>query len=115
MSLKERPGRGRRRTAAGLPGLIVVALVAGGCAGGGSAAAPAAPTPAAVVTVAPAHQASPAIVAAASSPAPAPAAPVSVTLPTGLVLRGGRRSAPGPYFLGRIDAPVVLEEYGDYQ
>jgi hypothetical protein len=28
---------------------------------------------------------------------------------------GDGNTHPGPYFLGRSDAPVVLEEYADFQ
>lgn len=118
--------RVRGRRPAGLTALFMAALVAGGCATGGRAAAPTAPTAggepqrtpasslaasAPTIQAAPAEQAVPTV--APSLPAPAP--PVSVILPNGLVLRGDGRTAPGPYFLGRIDAPVALEEYGDYQ
>jgi hypothetical protein len=49
---------------------------------------------------APADRSAPAAVVAQAEPASAPAE---------------GRTAPGPYFLGRPDAPLVMEEYSDFQ
>jgi hypothetical protein len=69
----------------------------------------------------PAPTAAPA--SAANTALPAPSAPAAVgsavvqaalaTAPLGQASDGS--SYPGPYFLGRAEAPVVLEEYADFQ
>lgn len=63
----------------------------------------------------PATTASPSVTAA-SAPSPSPAAadssaasPVAVSI----ALADGR-THPGPYFLGKADAPVTLDEYADF-
>jgi hypothetical protein len=75
--------------------LLAAAVLLGACA---PAPAPSANTP----TRAPQT-------AASSAAAPGPAASsVAFALADG-------RSHPGPYFLGRADAPIVLDEYADFQ
>ncbi len=48
-------------------------------------------------------------------PAPAVAAPKPGVTSAGVLLTGDGRTAPGPYYLGRPDAPVTLDEYADFQ
>ena len=81
-------------------------------------AAPASPPAPLVPTTAPAAPS--AAVAVAPSPvaptpaaaAPSPAAPISVAAAPA---PGDGRTHPGPYFLGRANAPVTLDEYADFQ
>jgi hypothetical protein len=53
--------------------------------------------------------------AAASSPAPVPAASPAAAAPTAPPAQANGGSFPGPYFLGSAAAPVVIDEYADYQ
>lgn len=46
-----------------------------------------------------------------SPAAPAATVPASATSP----VTGDGQSYPGPYFRGRADAPVTIEEYADFQ
>ena len=46
----------------------------------------------------------------------APHASAAAGAPSGQIeLTGDGRSAPGPYFLGRPDAPLTIVEYADFQ
>jgi protein-disulfide isomerase len=65
----------------------------------------------------PTAAAKPAAPASATAPAavvPVPPAAASAVASTG-VTTGAGRTYPGPFFLGRPDAPVTIDEYADFQ
>jgi hypothetical protein len=41
--------------------------------------------------------------------------PASASAPTSEVVAMAGNTAPGPYYLGRLDAPVRIDEYSDFQ
>jgi hypothetical protein len=75
----------------------------------GAVSAPAASPTGAASAPAP----SPSTVVSAASPSPAPVAAAPAGRASGLAGDGNRY--PGPYFRGKADAPVRLDEWGDFQ
>lgn len=93
--------------------LIATALGLAGCAsasrGEGTAQHQSSPTSS---SAAPATLVAPAT--AAADPVARPASSSSTEASSSSAVTDGR-TAPGPYFLGRPDAPVTIVEYSDFQ
>ena len=90
------------RFAVGLGGLLVLVVLATGC--GGAVGSPSAPT------VLP-PTSGPLATSAPSATQP----PTATSPPTATAAEPSGRTPAGDFFLGQAEAPVTLDEYGDFQ
>lgn len=96
------------RFAVGLGGLLVLVVLATGCGGAvGSPSAPTVlpPTSGPLATSAP----------SATQPPSATNPPTATSPPTATAAEPSGRTPAGDFFLGQAEAPVTLDEYGDFQ